>query len=61
MNPSRSRTIRLGGFVGIGLALIVALLAVVSTPRGLTVGQRDAPTYLASSESLAAGDAVAQG
>ena len=56
MNPSRCRAIRLGGFVGIGLALTVSLLAVVSTPKGLTVGPRDAPTYLASSESLAAGD-----
>ncbi len=53
---SRGWTIRLVTIIGIALALTAGLLAIASTPQGLAVGQRDSPTYLASSESLAAGD-----
>ena len=41
---------------GFAVAVLVGVLAVVSTPEGLLVAQGDSPAYLATAESLAAGD-----
>lgn len=56
VNPPRERLGTGSYLFGFAVAVFVGVLSLASTPEGLLVGQGDPAYYLATSESLAAGD-----